>query len=249
MNTGDFVRLEDLDYNREGQFGKPYKIVDIEGFGDSFVYFDNGKKIIDSTHDFESITKDQVIQRLNISYNFPDNQDTVIINFVGGPGSGKSTAAAYLFSILKYARVSCELVTEYAKDKTWEESFKVLDNQVYVFSNQYHKLNRLLGKVKFIITDSPIILSLIYDKEDNKELQNLVMSSYNKMNNLTFLIQRQGDYIAEGRSQTEEEARLIDADILDKLSKNNIDFSFIGSSPISIQELAKDLIGAVSKWE
>ena len=56
-------------------------------------------------------------------------QNTLIVNFFGPPGSGKSTAAAYVFSKLKMAGVNAEIVTEYAKDKVWEENNEVFKNQ------------------------------------------------------------------------------------------------------------------------
>ena len=37
------------------------------------------------------------------------------INFLGGPSSGKSTTAAWLFAQLKDRQASIELVTEYVK--------------------------------------------------------------------------------------------------------------------------------------
>lgn len=50
----------------------------------------------------------------------------IVINLFGGPGSGKSTGAAYIFSQLKMKGINCELITEYAKDKTWEKNFVAL---------------------------------------------------------------------------------------------------------------------------
>ena len=44
-------------------------------------------------------------------------KDTLIMNLYGGPGSGKSTGAAYIFSMLKMVGVDAEYVTEFAKDK------------------------------------------------------------------------------------------------------------------------------------
>ena len=38
-----------------------------------------------------------------------------IINIFGGPGTGKSTLAAYIFHNLKCRHVEVEVVTEYAK--------------------------------------------------------------------------------------------------------------------------------------
>ena len=46
----------------------------------------------------------------------------------GAPGAGKSTGAAYIFSQLKMAGINAELVTEFAKDKVWEESKAVFQN-------------------------------------------------------------------------------------------------------------------------
>ena len=46
---------------------------------------------------------------------------TLVINLIGGPGCGKSTIAAELFSRLKKMGVTCELVTEYIKgDNNYE---------------------------------------------------------------------------------------------------------------------------------
>ena len=37
-----------------------------------------------------------------------NNKDTFVINLFGGPGSGKSTMRARIFSELKYLGVNCE---------------------------------------------------------------------------------------------------------------------------------------------
>ena len=43
-----------------------------------------------------------------------------VINFYGGPGTGKSVQAAATYCALKKQGLNCELVTEYAKDKLWD---------------------------------------------------------------------------------------------------------------------------------
>ena len=47
---------------------------------------------------------------------------TRVINLLGAPGAGKSTAAAGLFYRMKKEFLSVELVTEYAKDLIYPES-------------------------------------------------------------------------------------------------------------------------------
>ena len=60
----------------------------------------------------------------------------LVVNLFGAPGAGKSTGAAYIFSKLKMAGINAELVTEFAKDKVWEESKAVFQNQAYIFGRQ-----------------------------------------------------------------------------------------------------------------
>ena len=50
----------------------------------------------------------------------------IVINLWGAPSSGKSTGASYLFSELKLKGYNVELVTEFAKDLTWEEKSRVI---------------------------------------------------------------------------------------------------------------------------
>lgn len=152
---------------------------------------------------------------------------TLVVNLYGGPGSGKSTTCAGIFERLKLKGINCEMASEYAKDKVWEESFKTLDDQIYVFGKQLHKLKRLLNKVEVIITDSPLLFSIQYDAEKNKAFKELVLDQYNRMNNTDFYIVRNEHYETKGRMQTLEESKEIDKNILDILSENNIQFEMI----------------------
>jgi len=92
----------------------------------------------------------------------------LLINLFAGPGTGKSTTMAGVFSELKLRGVNCEMAPEFAKEKVWEKSVNILENQIYVFGKQYNTIHRLLGQVDIIITDSPLLLSSIYGTNETK---------------------------------------------------------------------------------
>ena len=85
---------------------------------------------------------------------------------LGAPGAGKSTGAAHIFSQLKLAGVNAELVTEFAKDKVYEETKEVWNNQAYIFGKQSFKISKLNEKVDVVVTDSPLFLSILYNQDD-----------------------------------------------------------------------------------
>lgn len=135
---------------------------------------------------------------------------TLVINLIGGPGCGKSTTAAGIFYELKKNGVDCEMSLEFAKDKVWENSLQTLDDQIYVFGKQFHKLWRLNGKVDVVITDSPLLLSCYYNKDESNYFDDFVIEQYNRFDNLLFFIERAEQYQENGRIQTEEESKEID---------------------------------------
>lgn len=139
----------------------------------------------------------------------------LVVNLFAGPGAGKSTIAANVFAELKWAGVNCELVTEYAKDKVWEGSEKVLDNQIYVFGKQIQRLNRLIDKVDVAITDSPIVLSMYYNRLGKSwtRLDSLVIEAFEQFDNMNYFLVRKKAYQQAGRLQTEEEAKQIDKEL------------------------------------
>lgn len=152
-------------------------------------------------------------------------KETLVINLIGGPGSGKSTCASGIFYELKKLGINCELSLEFAKDKVWEESYNVLSDQLYVFGKQYHKLFRLKNKVDVIITDSPLIISIHYNKMPSNHFNNLVVEQYHTFNNLMYFIKRGETYQSEGRMQTLEESEMIDSDIKNILHTYDIDYT------------------------
>lgn len=150
----------------------------------------------------------------------------IVINLTGGPGSGKSTTMAGVFYNLKKRGYNCEMAPEFAKEKVWEESFKMMDNQAYIFAKQFHRMWRIADKVDIIITDAPLFVTLHYDGEHCKDLATYVMKKFNSFNNITFFIERDSDnYQTEGRIQCKEHAEVIDNELKRLLEENNVNYT------------------------
>ncbi len=139
-----------------------------------------------------------------------------IINIFGGPGTGKSVTAANLFAEMKKKQLNCELVTEYAKELVYDESYKVMENQIWIFANQHHRMNRLKEKVDYIVTDAPLFNSIVYSGkgEENKAFHNFVLGEFNKYNNLNIFLERETEYRKEGRYQDLDGAIEIDNEVI-----------------------------------
>ena len=84
------------------------------------------------------------------------------INLFGGPGTGKSTIAAGIFSAMKHSHMRAELLQEYAKDLTYGKDGVKLSDQLYVLGKQHHKLFRLRDQVDYVIHDSPFVMGVTY---------------------------------------------------------------------------------------
>lgn len=140
-----------------------------------------------------------------------------VINFFGGPGCGKSTTASWLFHQLKTYNgygLRCEYVTEFAKDLTYEENYKALSCQEYVFGNQLWRMKRLKGKTDVVITDSPLLLSIFYDDRQLEPFENVVLTNFDDFENINIFLERPSEYKEDGRNESEYEAKEIDKNII-----------------------------------
>jgi nicotinamide riboside kinase len=138
----------------------------------------------------------------------------IVINLFGGPGAGKSTQRAEIFSKLKKLGYNVEEVREYAKKLTWKKSYKMLQNQLYVFAKQHNEVWQLQDEVQVVITDSPILLSVLYGRYyksmDNPYFESMALYEFERNTNLNVYLERPTHYQKEGRNQTEKEARDVD---------------------------------------
>lgn len=172
-----------------------------------------------------------------------------VINLFSGPGVGKSTAAASLFSLMKKYNYNVEYITEYAKELVYSKSFFKLKDQLYILAKQQHPLLRLRDQVDYVIMDSPLLLSNIYlDKSSAKfsvtAFNELTLSLFNSYNNINFYLLRNKDeiYQQEGRLHTLSEATSIDNDIKDMLISNKIDYKDIHVKPGIEHDILKYII-------
>lgn len=177
----------------------------------------------------------------------------IVLNLCGAPGAGKSTGAAYIFSKLKMAGINAELITEYAKDKTWENNNVALSNQVYMFGKQFFRLSRCADKVDVIVTDSPLFLSILYNRHQagTKRLpssfEQLVLDIHNCFESITYLVKRNKPYNPIGRNQTAEESDKLHIELKNLLDTFKIPYTTILGSLDDYETVVLDTLKYLNK--
>lgn len=153
-------------------------------------------------------------------------KETLVINLIGGPCSGKSTVAAELFARLKKMGIHSELVSEYIKEHIYDENNNIINDQIFLFSNVLHRLKNKLNKVDVIVHDGSLLLNINYDKDNNNKLHDLIISEYKKFNNIDFFIKRGNiEFEDYGRIHNYEQSLELDEKI--KQLYNNYGANFI----------------------
>ena len=150
----------------------------------------------------------------------------IVLNFFGPPGCGKSTGAARVFTCLKSNNINAELVTEFCKDQVYEENKAVFEDQVYILGQQNFRLSRIDRKVEIAVTDSPILLSIFYDKNSPDSFKPFVKDLFDTYNNINIWVERDKPYNPSGRFQTEEESDALSIEMKKKLSELGVNFDF-----------------------
>lgn len=155
-----------------------------------------------------------------------NKKETLVINMFAGPGAGKTTCAWEIASKLKKLGYVTEYVGEYAKELVWDGRADLLEGtaikQKAVYDEQKRRIDRLIGKVDFVVTDSPPILSMVYLTEPTPEFEKQMIHDFFGYHNFNIFIERSLHYEKEGRLQTIEEAKAIDNSIKSFLKENLI---------------------------
>ena len=154
-----------------------------------------------------------------------DYNSTLVINLIGGPCSGKSTVAAELFARLKKMGVHCELVSEYIKERIYEENKTMPVNQIPIFGMEHYSIVNKIGKVDCLVHDGSFINNIIYKQGNNPEFDTLVVSEYNKFVNLDFFIKRGNiEFEDYGRIHNLKQSKELDKIIKETYGKYNLEF-------------------------
>jgi ABC-type dipeptide/oligopeptide/nickel transport system ATPase component len=156
---------------------------------------------------------------------------TVVVNIIGGPGSGKSVLMALIFAHLKSMGYTAELVTEYAKTLIYAKNFKRLNNQHFVSNKQYDMFKAVCGSVQYLITDTCLISGLYYNQcnkfnnSDVAKTEQFILESFGEFENFNIYLERgEFKYETQGRQQNEEEAKQIDTLLIDILQKHKVKY-------------------------
>jgi nicotinamide riboside kinase len=184
--------------------------------------------------------------------NFPKKSKTLVVNMIGGPGTGKSILASDTFSALKKKYITCDISHEYIKRKLREKAIKVTQDQIYIFGKQQFQLFGMIDDVLVIVTDSPILLSAIYPIESNSKcplLKGLILKEYLSYNNIMYFIDRdeKAEYETEGRYQDLEGAKKVDLHVKKFLEDNKIEYKTVkGIGTDSLEAVLRDVCEKLS---
>lgn len=158
------------------------------------------------------------------------HHNTLIVNMLAGPSAGKTTCAWSVASELKKQGYVTEYVSEYAKELVWDGNMELLDgsmeHQVALLNEQEYRLRRLIGKVDFIVTDSPLLLNALYFKAQTPEAgmayADTVYRRFSSYNNFCVFVQRGTTFETEGRIHNAQQSQAIDQQIKEILNRYHI---------------------------
>lgn len=178
------------------------------------------------------------------------NKQPIVINGYGGLGAGKSTACMEITAALKKEGYNAEYVQEYAKELVYEKDMEMLDgspeHQYEILKEQTRRMDRLYDQVDFIVTDSPVMLNTIYNKQLTPEYESLVNELQGEYINYSFFMERDvSNFEEEGRIHNLTESIEKDNEIKDMLQKNEIKYKTYNHE--NVNEIVNDAIDFYEK--
>lgn len=148
---------------------------------------------------------------------------------------------------MKLHHQNVELITEYAKELVYSDRVSFLNSkQEYVFAKQNLRQFILKDKVDWAISDSPLLLSLIYPKIYNTSpgdhFDQYVVETFNQYNNINFFLQRPEVFSEVGRVQNIEESIRVDNLIIDALDKIDVKYETIRTDSNVVDKILTYLV-------
>jgi hypothetical protein len=159
---------------------------------------------------------------------------------------------------MKERGMHCELIPEYVKTLAWQDRKPVNFDQFYFFGKQSHWEARLAGKVDYVVTDAPSILSAYYTQVFGEpstaaiframalEFRRMMMAEDHSF--LDIFLVRKSKYDPRGRFQTEQEALAIDSDLLSFLKSMKIDTTSVDADPQAAEYIISLLNKVNDRW-
>ena len=168
---------------------------------------------------------------------------TLVLNLYGGPCVGKSTLAAGVFYKMKGGGHNVELVTEVAKAYVWEDRKKVLDNQLYILTEQYHNMFRLIGQTDLIITDAPLLNCAAYFPDDYPDhVMQTVKWMHDQFTNINFMIDRGDTFVPNGRRHSLEQSKVIDDRVKKIMTNMGQKYQLVDANDASANRITMTII-------
>lgn len=193
--------------------------------------------LVDLSNEFNKLISEQKKITSNVS-----DKHTIVINAFAGPGAGKTTSCLEVAEKLKKQGFVTEYVQEYAKELVYNNNLIMLDghyeHQFDILKEQVKRINRLYGKVDFILTDSPVLLNNTYLNEDKSTNDYVaycenVKKIYTLYDNFNYFVERdKSAFEEEGRIHNLEQSIVIDDELKNTLHNNQIDFATYTHSTI-----------------
>lgn len=199
----------------------------------------------------KAITMFDAYPDLKKSITFDEDEEkteSLIISFVGGPGSGKSTAALGTAYELKKKALSVEYVQEFTKDLVYNGLLeKYISNQTYIVSEQYKRIYDLMGKVDYIVTDAGLEISALHSSNEDKIVEDLAWYLNKKAKQITIFINRDEEnvpYETKGRAESEAQSNLFGIKLKEYIKKHGAEFIEVVGS----EEAVKVAVKAVEEY-
>lgn len=177
--------------------------------------------------------------------------ESIIINLFAGPSAGKSSISSGLTYMFKKSHITCDNPYEFTKLLAWNKNKEAVKDQLYIVANQHRNITQSFGKVKYIILDSPILLSLVYkDLYENSEypsklydsvFDELVINLHNSYNSINIFLNRSENGVHNDgeRFQTHHESLLLDNRIKETLNKNNVPYHQVNVDDDTLDNIIK----------